>query len=149
MNMPPGFPPPGLPAAPVPPPPKRRKAGVIAAVVGGVVLLSCLLCCGGIGGIVTWGMKMVEDDVEASLRDDPVMTEHIGTVQSFDIVWGESIDEDDDDVFVYEVRGTRGSGKATVKSVTQGDGSERIIWARLKLSTGQEHTLVGSPPERR
>ena len=52
------------------------------------------------------------------MRDDPVLIEHIGQIEKIDVDLTESGAINDDDTFVYHVKGSKGSGVLTVGHVT-------------------------------
>lgn len=104
--------------------------------------LTAVCCCGGGIGIVNFGMDIVAEEVAGLLRDNPKFREHIGELQDMSVDWPASIAADDDDTFVYSVKGDKGSGKITVKHVTNDDGEEEILEASLRLSDGTKVQIV-------
>ena len=109
---------------------------LLLMVVGGPLIVILLFCGGGLG-IMMFGMNVLSAEIEMELRDHPQFREHIGEVQSFDVDWAKSFAEEGDDVFVYDVQGTKGSGEVTVESVTNDVGKEEIISAQLRMSSGE------------
>jgi hypothetical protein len=87
-------------------------------------------------------MKIISTEIANDLRDNPVMREHVGEIQSFDINLTASAAEPDDDVYVFDVVGDKGTGTATVKSITDEDGNEQIVWATRRTSDGTTFDLV-------
>ena len=123
------------------PPPQGKKSSsmiilIVLAVVGGGFFL---LCCGGSVGVVMLGMDIAEAEVEAQLRDNPVLRDKLGEMQSCQTNFARSVAENDDDTFVYEVEGTKGSGTLTVTT----DWDDQITFAKLRLPDGEEIVLVG------
>lgn len=128
--------------------PSRRKkssAGVwamilvvVAVVIGG----GTLVCC---GGFVYFGLNVMSAEVETELRDNARLREHIGEIQEFSMNVTRSLANDDDDVFVYSVRGTKGSGELTVQHVTGDDGNEIVVAASLRLPDGRTVDLFDEP----
>lgn len=137
------YPPPAAPPYPPAPPPRsgggHKVLWIVLGSVAGVVLLGGLCC----GGFVFVGFGALEDDIAAKLRDNPVLVEQIGTLESVDLNLTKSGDYSDPDTMVYDVKGSKGSGVAIVKSRTV-EGGEEIEKATLKLSDGREFELVGS-----
>ena len=148
QNYPPGPPPPPpfghFPHAHPPPPRSRKRLVWILAGVGGLI---SLLCCGGFGLLAYFGFGIVATDIRNQVRDHPIVVEHIGEVESFEMNFTESAATNDDSTFVYEMKGTKGSGVLTAKHVTNDEGSEEILWARLRLRNGQQHDLIMPDPE--
>lgn len=112
---------------------------IVLLLVGGGFFL---VCCGGFGGLMYFGLGVVAAEVENQLQDHPAIREHIGEIQSFDMNFVKSGAEADDEVFVFDCEGTSGNGTVTAKIVTGMDGSEEIIWAKLRTSDGVTIELV-------
>jgi hypothetical protein len=109
--------------------------------VGGavVLVLAGCICC---GGAAYFGMQIVTEEVAEQLRYHPVVLEQLGEVEEFKVNWAKSINEDDNmDLWVYDVKGTKGSGVITCEHVTNDAGNEEILWATLKLPDGREFDL--------
>ena len=49
--------------------------------------------------------------------------------------------EDDEDIWTYDVQGSKGSGELIVESYSEDEG-EVIISAKLRMSTGEEIELT-------
>jgi len=82
-------------------------------------------------------MSVVSADIENQLRDHPQIQEHIGAIQSLEVDWAKSMAEQDDNIFTYDIRGSKGSGELVVNSETDDEGGEVIRSATLRLSTGE------------
>ncbi len=125
--------------------PSRRKkssAGmwamilvVVAVVIGG----GTLACC---GGFVYFGLNLMSAEVETELRDNARLREHIGELQELTMNFTRSLANDEDDIFVYNVRGTKGSGELTVHHITGDDGKEIVLAASLRLPDGRTIELI-------
>jgi hypothetical protein len=123
-------------------PPRRSSSGCwIWAIVAGVGLL-LLMCCGGGVLLVGFGLQIVTTEIEDQLSGNPILQEHIGEVQSFEMDWSRSFADEDDDTFIYQVRGTQGEGRVTVKHITGDDGNEVILSAELRLPNGETIDLM-------
>jgi len=94
------------------------------------------MCCGGVGALFYFGLETFGEDVAAQLRENPVLTAYLGPIESFDIDLIASTNIEGEDVFVFNVRGTQGSGVVTCESITIEDGGEYITWAKLQLPDG-------------
>ena len=110
---------------------------LLLSLVGGF-----LLCCGGLGGLTYFGLDLVSAEVEDLLRDHPTIQTEIGEIESFEMNLTKSAVEPDDDVFVFDVTGTKGEGEVTAKIFTNSADMEEIIWARIKTSTGRTIDLI-------
>ena len=101
-----------------------------------------LLCCGGLGGLTYFGLDLVSAEVEDQLRDHPTIQTEIGEIETFKMSLAKSVAQPDDDVFVFDVTGTKGEGEVTAKIFTNSDDMEEIIWARIETSTGTTIDLI-------
>jgi hypothetical protein len=110
-------------------------------VAGGLCLL---VCC---GGLVHLGLGMASEEVRNELEADPRFVEHVGQVQEFNVDYLGSIGNEESDVWVYNVKGTKWSGRVTVKHETDADGDERVVWARFTLASGEKVELRPEEPE--
>ena len=113
---------------------------IIAGIAAGVGGLFFLGCCG-LGGVMLLAFSMITEEVKVQVRDHSVIQEHIGEIESFSVMYGASLASGDDDTFMYEIQGTRGSGELTVRSVTDGNGNEIVTSASLRTSQGTTHAL--------
>ena len=102
-----------------------------------------LVCCGGFAGLMYFGMQVITTSVEEQLAQNPILREHLGQIESFDVDWTRTFA--DEDTFVYDVRGTEGRGRVTVRHVTGPDGTPQIVDAQLRLPTGEAIDLL--PPD--
>lgn len=143
-QFPPGQPQPYKPPATsfygAPPPQKSSSAGLwIALAVAGVVLL---VCGGGCGALVFVGLNVAEEEIAAQVRDNPKLREHVGEIESLDMDIIASGAEDDDDVFVYRVKGSKGSGKLTIREGTTDGFDTTVEEATLRLPDGTTVQIV-------
>ena len=117
-----------------------RKIGCwVAAFVGGALVV--LTCCGGILALGLFGLNMMDTEIEREIRDNPVIVEHIGEIQSFETDWMASFTMDDDDVYVFQIEGTKGSGEIAARCLPEDDGSWKVESGTLRLSSGEKHDL--------
>lgn len=121
--------------------PPQKKSNTIWIVLA-LLLFGGVAICGCCGGIVYFGFGVLSTEIANELRDNPTLREHVGEIQSFDVNFVASAAEEDEDAYVYEVVGDKGSGTVTVKSITDDEGNEEIIWARLRTPDGTTVELV-------
>ena len=108
------------------------------------LVLIAVLCVGlpiaAIAALGFAGLKIYEEEVEAALEMDPIVHEHIGEdVTEIEFLFLQSEEHDDEDIFVYSIRGEHGSGKATVDTGELDAG--RRLTGTLELSTGESFAL--------
>lgn len=128
------------------PPARRRGMGCWwTGCLGGSALMM-LLCCGGVGGVAYFGISLLNKEIEVLLAKNPVVREHLGQLESVEVDWKRTMIEDDDDTFVFQLKGDKGKAVAVVESVTNSDGDEEIRGGRLELSDGTEVPLIEEAP---
>jgi hypothetical protein len=128
-------------AAPQEPRGRRRSASrwiLWVFLLGGAGF--ALLCCGGVS-VVVFGLRMMSVEIRDQIRDNPRLREHVGEVQSFEIDMMESMAQEED-VYRYRVRGTKGEGELTLRHHTNDEGDEVIDEAWLRLPTGERIKVV-------
>lgn len=130
-----------------PPPPKKSNTLLwILGIVGGVAILICACC--GIAGY--FGLGATGDQLESMLKTqiagDPVIQEHIGTIQEveWDIMEGVKVQEEKGiaQPQAFKVKGDKGSG--IVYGPQSGTPSpDRILNSPvLKMENGTEYPLA-------
>ncbi len=114
--------------------------GIIAGLVGGFGVLA-VACC---GGFVALGINVTAEQVAEDLRENPVVVEHVGNITSIKADWLKSVSTDDD-TFVYDVTGTKGTARLRVVSESVGDG-EIVVSGTLETPDGVRHDLFPHDP---
>lgn len=94
--------------------------------------------------IVAWGVSIVTRvpesraaGVRRKLEQNADFMERVGHVEDFQTDRPTAPADDDDGIWIYDVQGTKWSGRLTVKHETAPDGFERIVWARMQLPSGE------------
>lgn len=90
---------------------------------------------------LTFDPEMVNEssmdaEMVAAIEGDATIQKEIGAITICQMDLGESIKEDDPDVFVYTIVGDKGRGEISAKF----DDDDQIIWAKLKKD-GQTYDL--------
>ncbi len=71
---------------------------------------------------------------------------HIGEIQSLQRDWSKSIEEDDPNIWTFQLVGTLGKGELIVKEKPglnlDDDEAIRIEWAKLRLDSGEEFDVL-------
>jgi hypothetical protein len=104
-------------------------------------LLLCLLAACVIGGCVAitrLGVRAMHQSMKASLMVNPVIQEHIGTIQGIEPNYAEFDPEENVD---YMVSGTKGAGRVRFKA----DSSEepvKIVEGTLEMTDGKSWQLT-------
>lgn len=106
--------------------------------LGGGAVVCLFACC---IGVSIFGLKLVTADVKERLEDHAVVQEHIGNISSFEMNFVDSVSNEDDETWVYTIKGDQGEGTVTLNHVTDVTGEEVIRWGRLTLSSGESFDL--------
>lgn len=114
---------------------------MIALICSSVAMVTC---CGGGYFLVNLGIDQIAHDVEIQVRDNDKFREHIGEPEPFEINWEGSFG--DDDSFVFDVKGTKGSGELTVWTIDLEDGATQVVRAQLRLKSGETIDLEIDDP---
>ena len=98
--------------------------------------------------MVRIGLDIFADEVEAELRENPVIIEHIGRIEEFDVDLQASLSTEGHDDFVFRARGTKGSVLINATCVTNDDGIEKVVAGTIQLDSGETFDLFPDvPPE--
>lgn len=124
---------------------KNRTCLIVGLIVGGAVVVA-LLCGGCCAGFGYWGFNRITTEVRDDLADNEVILEHVGAIESFEMLYPESFARSESEVFVFRVSGDKGSGKITAKSVTGDDGLEYVESGTLVLDNGETYELIPDTP---
>lgn len=99
-----------------------------------------------VSGVIFWkfiGSAMDEwvSQVAVALDDIPQIQLHIGEIEDISLDFIASGNEPDDDVFVFDVVGSRGSGTVTAKCLTVSYDEEQIVSGHIVMSSGEKYDL--------
>lgn len=123
-----------------PPPKKGMSVMMILLIVFGILGGGALVCCGGCGALMYFGVGVAEEQFADQLRNNPKLKDNIGEIESFKFNYT-APHESSIEIIMFDVKGTKGSGLVTIRKTPD----NKIIWAKLHTSTGNDVTLVGTP----
>lgn len=123
------------------PPPREKRQGCCLLTSLGLAGLLILSCCGGLGTLGFMGFRLMTEEIEVQLKRHPALVEQVGEVQSIELDFVAST-ETPENVWVYRVRGSKGEGKLIVEHITNNEGVEEILSAKLQLPDGREVQLI-------
>ena len=83
------------------------------------------------------GLVVFSDEVESELRSNPVIIEHVGRIEEFELDLSASVAEEGSEDFIFRVSGTKGSGLVTATCVTNADGMEEVVAGTIQLESGE------------
>lgn len=108
----------------------------------GVPALLCCVCT----GFGAFGVKIYGNEVCGHLATLEGVKEHLGTpLTKCSVDYGPTLTIKDNDTWVFQLAGSKGSGKAWVRSVTGESGSEEFSGTLLEVG-GKEYLLEGEAP---
>lgn len=121
-----------------PPRPKSSNRLVLGCFLGGGAVFVV-----GLIALTVIGMGMVDEEVEAELKVNPVVVNHLGAVERCEQAWLRSMNDDRFEYFHYDCYGDKGDGKLEIHSEPDGPGaSEVIIDGTLMLPDGTRHDIM-------
>lgn len=125
-------------------PPRKRSPWLIVLIIllvvggGGIAI-----CCGGGYFAMQKGLDVFAESVKEDLRNDPVIRQQLGEVQSVEMDFSASAQasQGDQQVMVFDVEGTKGSGRVRGEVMKSDPNQVRLENARLELPDGSTHEL--------
>lgn len=106
-------------------------------ILGGAGLFFVLACCGGGLGLGMLGIRFEEANMETQLRDNVQVRQHLGEISEFKTNYTKSFANDDEDIWVYDVKGSKGSAEMTITTSTDADFESTIEGVVMRLPTGE------------
>ena len=104
---------------------------------GGCAVICILAMFFGGWALMKLGLGVFADEVESELRSNPVIIEHVGRIEEFELDLSASVAEAGGEDFVFEVSGTKGSGLVTATCVTNEEGIEEVVSGTIQLESGE------------
>ena len=126
-------------------PSNRRRYLLIGC--GGCSVIAVLAVIFGGWAMVRLGLDAFADEVEAELRENPVIIEHIGRIEELEVELQTSLSIEGQDEFVFRARGTKGSGLINATCVTNDDGVEEVVAGTIQLDSGETLDLFPEAPK--
>jgi hypothetical protein len=126
-------------------PPPPRKSYLWLWILGGLGL-GGLLVCGCCGGFMMFGLSQVNNAMMQEVAGHPAIAQHIGEIQSMTmnvIATGEETDKRGDgvSVLVYDVKGSKGSGKLLGAQSKNPQPGDFFLQIDLRLPSGEEISI--------
>jgi hypothetical protein len=92
--------------------------------------------------------RAAEEWARRDIQDNPVILEHIGSINEIEIDFAASDKDAGADVFVYRLEGSRGPGILTAETITVDEYTERVTWGILRLESGETYELFPGQGDR-
>ncbi|QDU31957.1 hypothetical protein ETAA8_71190 [Anatilimnocola aggregata] len=126
-----------------------KKSNVLLYVllgIGGVALLVCCSC-GGIGYFgFNQALGMVAQQIKPQLQTDPVIQEHIGTIDTLSMNMTKSVSEAEQNkkqgFLVFDIKGEKGSGIVMGRVDQTNPQQARLAEGELRMADGQSFPLT-------
>ena len=112
-----------------------------------VALWSLLVMVFGGWALIKLGLGVFADEVESELRSNPVIIEHVGRIEEFELDLSASVAEEGGEDFIFHVSGTKGSGLVTATCVTNDEGIEEVVAGTIQLESGETLNLFPEDEE--
>ena len=124
--------------------------GFLVALFGFLVALRCALYVLK-GMIIWWVFYKVHKAVQDKIKHNPIIAEHIGTITRFKVNLSATVKEIGEDSSVFDVTGTKGSGKLRVDvlgpvGVLGWRANIDVPRAQMILGTGESYQLFPNDP---
>lgn len=97
----------------------------------------------GLVGLAVAGMALLVADVETAVQDNPVLLRHMGAFE-LELDWSRSMAAEEQDVFVFRVKGTKGEGRLIARTLTLDDGGEAVLSGALRLASGETIDILAA-----
>jgi len=130
------------------PPPAPQKSGISKFVwigCAGGCLLAVIAVAVGVFGLGYFGLGVFAEQVANDLRSNPVVVEHLGTIQELEVDLMASSAVADQNIFVFDAKGAKGQGRIRAECVTIDGGTEDVVSGTLEMSTGEVYDLFPNP----
>lgn len=110
---------------------------IVIFIIAGIGFLIMAGCC----GFVFWGYGLFTDQAKDALNDNPVIQEHIGEIEEIETDFTATGNAEGEDVFVFRIKGSKGSGVVTAEFISTGPESEEVRSGTLELDSGETYDL--------
>jgi hypothetical protein len=121
--------------------PSRRKSvpwnKILIFGCGGCAVVVILATVFGGWALMKLGLGVFADEVESELRSNPVIIEHVGRIEEFELDLSASVAAAGDEEFIFHISGTKGSGLVAATCVTNSDGIEEVVAGTIQLESGE------------
>ena len=121
------------------PPPKKSRTGMWLLLIFGGGGVMVLLCCGGCIFLAMIGSEEESDQLRARYADHPAVVEQIGEIDSLSRNWTDSLEDDDNNIWIFDISGDRGSGQLIIRESSSFSMEEELDldWAKLVTDAGE------------
>jgi len=116
---------------------KFSRNKVLVFGCGGCAVIAILSMVLGGWALLKVGLGVFSDEVESELRSNPVIIEHVGRIEEFELDFSASVAEEGSEDFIFRVSGTKGSGLVTATCMTNANGMEEVIAGTIQLESGE------------
>lgn len=101
------------------------------------LVLAMLVGC----GALDQGLAIFTAQAKTALQADPVIRQHIGEIREIKIDEDASAEAPGEDEFVFDLVGSKGSGRVSADFITIDADTEKLGAGKLKMSDGREFAI--------
>ena len=126
--------------------PVQKKSNTwlwVLGILGALGVVGALVCCGGSFFAYKAGTGMIAEAFKEQLSGNPVIEEHIGTIDSMNLnlsATGE-YGQSSPGSMAFDISGSKGSGTILIKQQPGADGQPGIGSAELVMPDGSRHSI--------
>lgn len=84
--------------------------------------------------------RLATEDVKRDIRDHALILEHIGNIEEMSLDM-KATGAEPEDIFVFQLRGPKGTCELMAALVTTADGTERVQAGTIRLPDGRSFDL--------
>ena len=117
-----------------------------AFIIGGVTLVAVLICAGVLYVGRWWMSEEFPGQVRADIETNSVIVEHVGAIEELVLDFDATGVEPGESVFVFNIRGSKGSGRLRAEVLSQSATEEQVVSAELLLESGEKYQLFPDRP---
>lgn len=114
----------------------RAQAGGALVWVLGILAVVALLVAVAVGALVMTGWNLFAEQARAAVQKQPEVLDHIGTIREFDFNLVATGEAEGSDEFVFDIVGSKGSGKLRAHFITVDADHEAIGRGSLVMADG-------------
>ncbi len=97
-------------------------------------------------GFGFWGWGLFAGQAKEALNNNAVILQHIGEIDRIETDFEATGEAPGDEVFVFKVEGSKGSGVVTAEFITVDADTERVESGTLQLASGEIYDLLEEEP---
>ena len=122
--------------------PERKPNLLWLWILLGVGAFFGVLCCGGGIFLFQFGMEIEVAEIQERFKYHPAVVEHIGEIEDIDVSWAQSMGQDNEDIRIYPLKGTKGEGRIVIVFESGFVLEPEVLSAELEMKNGETFDLL-------